>query len=136
MLGRTYSIGYENDLERTLITRPIERITDPVLPWAIWYPVRRAGMSEKLPNDEQRTILMEHGGIGRAYGKAGLAYDIRLASYGLDKNDNDFVIGLLGHELFPLSRIVERMRKTRQTSEFLVNLGPFFVGKAVWQRSS
>jgi chlorite dismutase len=135
MLGRTYSIGYEDDLERALITRPIERVTDPGLPWALWYPVRRSGAFEQLSADEQRTILMEHGGIGRAYAKADLAYDIRLACFGLDKNDNDFVIGLLGHELFPLSNLVERMRKTRQTSQYLTHLGPFFVGKAVWQNA-
>jgi chlorite dismutase len=133
MMGRTYAIGYEDDLEHVLIKRPIERVTDPSLRWAVWYPVRRSGAFEQLPSDEQRTILMEHGGIGRAYGKADLAYDIRLACFGLDKNDNDFVIGLLGHELFPLSAIVERMRKTRQTSQYLTNLGPFFVGKAIWQ---
>jgi len=134
MLGRTYSIGYEADLERTLITRPIERVTDPALPWAVWYPVRRSGAFQGLSREEQRTILMEHGGIGRAYGEAGLAQDIRLACYGLDKHDNDFVIGLLGSALFPLSRLVERMRKTKQTSQYLTHLGPFFVGKAVWQK--
>lgn len=133
MLGRTYTLGYEDDLEQVLITRPIKRVTDPFLPWAVWYPVRRSGAFEQLSPDEQRTILMEHGGIGRAYGKADLAYDIRLACFGLDKNDNDFVIGLLGHELYPLSAIVERMRKTRQTSQYLVQLGPFFVGKVIWQ---
>jgi chlorite dismutase len=135
MLGRTYSIGYEADLEKTLITRPSERVTDSKLPWAIWYPVRRSGAFEQLSSGEQRTILMEHGGVGRAYGKAKLAYDIRLACFGLDKNDNDFVIGLLGSELHPLSSIVERMRKTKQTSQYLSNLGPFFVGKAVWQKN-
>ncbi len=134
MLGRTYSIGYESDLEQVLIKRPVERVTDPALPWAVWYPVRRSGAFEELSADEQRTILMEHGGIGSAYGKADLAYDIRLACYGLDKNDNDFVIGLLGHELYPLSSVVERMRKTKQTAHYLTNLGPFFVGKAVWQQ--
>lgn len=133
MLGRTYTIGYENDLEKVLITRPIQRVTDPSLPWVVWYPVRRSGAFEHLSAEEQRTILMEHGGIGRAYGKADLAYDIRLACFGLDKNDNDFVIGLLGHELFPLSAIVERMRKTKQTSQYLTQLGPFFVGKVIWQ---
>jgi chlorite dismutase len=133
MLGRTYALGYENDLEEVLIKRPINRVTDPSLAWTVWYPVRRSGAFEQLPADEQRTILMEHGGIGRAYGKADLAYDIRLACFGLDKNDNDFVIGLLGHELYPLSAIVERMRKTRQTSQYLTNLGPFFIGKVVWQ---
>ena len=135
MLGRTYTLGYENDLEEVLIKRPIGRVTDPSLSWAVWYPVRRSGAFEKLSSDDQRTILMEHGGIGRAYGNADLAYDIRLACFGLDKNDNDFVIGLLGHELHPLSAIVERMRKTKQTSQYLTNLGPFFVGKVIWQSS-
>jgi chlorite dismutase len=133
MLGRTYTIGYENNLEQVLIRRPIERVTDPNLSWAVWYPVRRSGAFQQLSTNDQRTILMEHGGIGRSYGKADLAYDIRLACFGLDKNDNDFVIGLLGHELYPLSAIVERMRKTKQTSQYLTNLGPFFVGKVVWQ---
>lgn len=134
MLGRTYAIGYEPDLERVLITRPIERVTDPDLRWAVWYPVRRSGAFEGLSADQQRTILMEHGGIGRSYGEAGLAYDIRLACFGLDRSDNDFVIGLLGHDLHPLSALVERMRKTVQTSQYLTNLGPFFVGRAAWQR--
>ncbi|MFW5940455.1 MAG: chlorite dismutase family protein [Chloroflexota bacterium] len=133
MLGRTYAIGYESDLEQTLIKRPQRRVTDPNLPWAIWYPLRRSGSFEQLNPDEQRVILMEHGGIGRAFGKAGHGYDIRLACHGLDKNDNDFVVGLVGPELYPLSHIVERMRKTKQTSLHLERLGPFFIGKAVWQ---
>jgi chlorite dismutase len=135
MLGRTYAIGYEQDLERTLITRPRERVTDPSLPWAIWYPLRRAGSFEQLSAEEQRVILMEHGGIGRAFGEAGHGYDIRLACYGLDKNDNDFIVGLVGPQLYPLSLIVQRMRKTKQTSLHLERLGPFFVGKVAWQAS-
>jgi hypothetical protein len=43
------------------------------------------------------------------------------------------VIGLVGPELLPLSMIVQRMRKTKQTSLHLERLGPFFVGKVVWQ---
>jgi chlorite dismutase len=135
MLGRTYTIGYEQDLEQVLIRRPIMRVTDPGLSWAVWYPLRRSGKFEQLPAEEQRKILMEHGGIGRSYGKANLAYDIRLACFGLDKHDNDFVVGLLGHELHPLSAVVERMRKTKQTSQYLTNLGPFFVGKVLWQNN-
>jgi len=131
MFGRTYALGYEQDLEQTLITRPAARVTDLAAPWAIWYPLRRHGSFVNLPAQEQRTILMEHGGIGRAYGRAGYGVDIRLACYGLDKNDNDFVVALLGPELFPLSSIVERMRKTRQTSEYLSSLGPFFIGKII-----
>jgi chlorite dismutase len=136
MLGRTYAIGYEQDLEETLITRPSTRVTDPKTPWAIWYPLRRKGSFVNLPAEEQRTILMEHGGIGRAYGRAGYGGDIRLACYGLDKNDNDFVVALVGPELYPLSAIVERMRKTKQTSQYLESLGPFFIGKAIYQSDS
>jgi hypothetical protein len=135
MFGRTYSLGYEPDLEEALIRRPRQRILDPALPWAIWYPLRRSGSFEQLSAEEQRVILMEHGGIGRSFGRAGLGHDVRLACYGLDKNDNDFVIGLLGPQLYPLSAIVQRMRKTKQTSLHLERLGPFFVGKAAWQSS-
>ena len=135
MLGRTYAMGYEPDLEHTLINRPRQRVTNPEWPWAIWYPLRRAGTFEQLSAQEQRVILMEHGGVGRSFGNAGLGTDIRLACHGLDKNDNDFVIGLVGPQLYPLSSIVQRMRKTRQTSLHLESLGPFFVGKAVWQNN-
>lgn len=133
MFGRTYAIGYEQDLVEALIDRPRRKVANPDLPWAIWYPLRRKGTFEQLSAEEQRTILMEHGGIGMAYGRAGLGTDIRLACHGLDKNDNDFVIGLLGPDLTPLSKIVERMRKTKQTSQYLAHLGPFFIGKAIYQ---
>lgn len=133
MLGRTYALGNEDNLERSLLVRPIEKVCDPKMPWAVWYPLRRAGSFEQLPPQEQRVILMEHGGIGHAYGRAGYGTDIRLACHGLDKNDNDFVVALLGPELYPLSSIVQRMRKTKQTSLHLERLGPFFVGRALWQ---
>lgn len=133
MLGRTYALGYEPDLERALVHRPRQRVLDTNMPWAIWYPLRRSGSFEQLPAKEQRMILMEHGGVGRSFGRAGYGYDIRLACHGLDKNDNDFVIGLIGPQLHPLSAIVQRMRKTKQTALHLASLGPFFVGKAVWQ---
>ncbi len=136
MLGRTYAIGYEQDLEETLVERPRRRVLDPALPWAIWYPLRRAGSFEQLSRREQDTVLMEHGGIGMAFGRAGLGYDIRLACHGLDRDDNDFVIGLLGPELHPLSIIVQRMRKTKQTSLHLERLGPFFVGRVAYQSPS
>lgn len=133
MLGRTYALGYEADLEETLVDRPRRRVLDPSLPWAIWYPLRRAGSFEQLSRKEQNMVLMEHGGIGMAFGRAGLGYDIRLACHGLDQADNDFVVGLLGPELHPLSVIVQRMRKTKQTSLHLERLGPFFVGRVAWQ---
>jgi hypothetical protein len=134
MMGRTYAMGNEDDLERALLTRPVEKLCDPKMPWAVWYPLRRAGTFEQLSPQEQRVILMEHGGIGHAYGRAGYGTDIRLACHGLDKNDNDFVVGLLGPELYPLSSIVQRMRKTKQTSLHLEHLGPFFIGRALWHQ--
>ena len=133
MFGRTYAFGHEEDLDETLVGRPRRRVLDPKLRWAIWYPLRRSGSFERLPRKEQNAILMEHGGVGTAFGRAGLGYDVRLACHGLDRNDNDFVIGLLGPELHPLSTIVQRMRKTRQTSLHLERLGPFFVGRVAWQ---
>ena len=133
MFGRSYSSGYEADLEHVLIKRPIQRLCNPAWPWAIWYPLRRAGAFERLSAQDQRAIMIEHGNIGATFTAGEYGYDIRLSSHGLDKHDNDFVIGLIGKELYPLSAMVQAMRKTRQTSEFLENLGPFFIGKAVWQ---
>jgi chlorite dismutase len=133
MLGRTYSFGYEPDLQQTLLTGPRKKVLDPDWRWAIWYPLRRKKNFERLPEDEQRAILGEHGKLGFKFGKAGLAKDIRLACHGIDKNDNDFVIGVIGRKLHPLSACIEAMRKTRQTSEYLESLGPFFIGRAVWQ---
>ena len=56
------------------------------------------------------------------------AHDVRLACHGIDAADNEFVIGLVGGTLHPLSHLVQAMRKTRQTSEFIAQMGPFFVG--------
>jgi len=79
-------------------------------------------------------VLREHSVIGHAFGSAGYAQDIRLACAGLDKNDNDFVIGLVGRELYPLSACVQAMRKTRQTASYIQQMGPFFVGRTLWQK--
>jgi chlorite dismutase len=133
MLGRTYSLGHEVDLEDWLLKKPQRVACNPEWKWAIWYPLRRFGSFATLSRKEQNEILMEHGKIGRAFGNADLGHDIRLACYGLDKNDNDIVIGLIGKELHPLSMLVQRMRKTTQTSQHIKELGPFFIGKAVWQ---
>ncbi len=133
MLGRTYSLGYEPDLLEVLLHRPRRTVLNPEWPWAVWYPLRRSGRFAQLPADEQRVILAEHGAIGMSFGAADLAHDIRLACYGLDRSDNDFVIGLVGKALYPLSAIVQAMRKTQQTSLYIERLGPFFVGRAVWQ---
>ena len=97
-------------------------------PWHVWYPLRRTGEFATLDPAEQRSILKEHGTIGMAYGRQGLAHDVRLACHGLDTNDNEFVIGLVGRKLHPLSHLVQTMRTTRQTSRYIRSMGPFFVG--------
>jgi chlorite dismutase len=133
MLGRTYASGFEPDLEDWLLARPRRTVLNPVWPWGIWYPLRRTGAFARLSPQEQGTILREHGTLGRGYGEADLAHDIRLACHGLDTHDNDFVIGLIGRDLHPLSHLVQAMRRTAQTSQYLQSLGPFFVGHVLWQ---
>ena len=133
MLGRTYALGHEPNLQEWLLDTPRRRMTDAEFPWGVWYPLRRKGEFGLLPAEEQRAILSEHGRIGHSFGETGLALDVRLACFGLDQNDNDFVIGLIGKELFPLSACVQAMRKTRQTSSYIEKMGPFFVGRAVYQ---
>jgi len=128
MLGRTYATGYEPDLRFWLLQRPVDTARNERWPWAVWYPLRRSGAFARLEPKEQAAILREHGAIGRSYGEQDLAHDIRLACHGLDAHDNEFVIGLIGKELHPLSHVVQSMRKTRQTAEFIAQMGPFFVG--------
>ena len=135
MMGRTYAIGHEPDLKDWLMDKPRRSVTSPEWPWAIWYPLRRKGEFANIPPEEQGPILSEHGKIGHAFGTAGYAQDVRLACFGLDKNDNDFVIGLIGKELYPLSACIQAMRKTKQTSRYIQEMGPFFVGRAVWQKT-
>ena len=135
MLGRTYALGHERDLEDWLLKRPRRVATNPEWPWAVWYPLRRKGSFALLPPKEQGEILMEHGVIGRAFGEKDLGHDIRLTCFGLDRNDNDFVIALIGKDLHPLSALVQTMRGTKQTSTYIERMGPFFVGRAVWQKA-
>jgi chlorite dismutase len=135
MFGRTYSSGFEDNLRFWLLERPRNTCLNPAWPWAVWYPLRRSGAFEKLSSKDQAGILREHAAIGRSYGEQDLAHDVRLACHGLDRNDNEFVIGLIGKDLHPLSHVVQVMRKTRQTSEYIVQMGPFFVGRAAWRSS-
>ncbi len=134
MLGRTYATGYESDLNFWLLQRPIDNAVNPDYRWTVWYPLRRTGSFEALSIKEQAGILREHAAIGRAYGEQDIATDIRLACHGMDAKDNEFVIGVLGKDLHPLSHLVQRMRKTQQTSTYIQQMGPFFVGYAVWQK--
>lgn len=131
MLGRTYSNGHEPDLEHALLHRSVENVMHADYGWHIWYPLRRSGAFATLDPHEQSMILREHAAIGMAYGKQELAHDIRLACHGLDAKDNEFVIGVVGPALYPLSHLVQTMRKTKQTSQFISQMGPFFVGKVI-----
>jgi hypothetical protein len=133
MFGRTYASGFEADLDEWLLRRPRRTALNPAWPWAVWYPLRRTGAFGRLSPKEQGEIIREHSVLGHAYGDADLAHDIRLACHGLDARDNDFVIGLVGRELHPLSHLVQAMRKTVQTSQYIQTLGPFFIGHALWQ---
>ena len=136
MFGRSYTTGFEPDLEDWLLYKPRRTALNPDWPWALWYPLRRTGAFSALPREEQGKILREHGMIGRSYAEDDLAHDIRLACHGIDTRDNEFVIGLVGKDLYPLSHLVQTMRKTKQTSQYIQSMGPFFVGYAVWQSPS
>ncbi len=134
MMGRSYALGHEPDLDDWLLDKPRRSATTPDWPWAVWYPLRRTGAFQSLSPEDQTSILREHGAIGHAFGAAGYAQDIRLACFGLDQNDNDFLIGLVGPDLHPLSACVQAMRKTRQTAGYIQQMGPFFIGRAAWQK--
>ena len=131
MIGRSYSTGHEPELEFSLLQRPIKNVMEEAYAWHVWYPLRRTGAFAALEGIQQSHILREHATIGMAYGAQELAHDIRLACHGLDANDNEFVIGLVGKELHPLSHLVQAMRKTKQTSEYIAKMGPFFVGNVL-----
>ena len=133
MVGRTYGTGREQDLADWLLHKPRRNALNPEHPWAIWYPLRRLGAFARLSRGEQGKILGEHALIGRAYGEIGKAVDIRLECHGLDRDDNEFLLGIIGPELYPLSKLIKDMRATRQTSEFIQTMGPFFVGRALYQ---
>ncbi len=133
MIGRTYSGGREADLEDWLLRKPRRNAFNPKLPWTVWYPLRRKPEFELLTKEEQGKILFEHAKLGMTYGQMGFAHDIRLACHGLDQNDNEFVLGIVSPDLHPISRLVQDMRKTQQTSKYIQSLGPFFVGKVFWQ---
>jgi chlorite dismutase len=133
MFGRTYATGREHDLEHMLLRKPRETALNVEWPWAVWYPLRRKAGFSVLEPEKQGKILHEHAMIGMSFGQADYAHDVRLACHGLDKDDNEFVIGLVGKDLAPLSQCVQEMRKTVQTSKWIRKLGPFFVGRALWQ---
>ena len=134
MFGRTYSSGFEADLEDWLLARP--RRTALGAGVAVGDLVSPPPDRDVRPAHARRSRARSSRSTrcsGRTYGEADLAHDVRLACHGLDTHDNDFVIGLVGRELHPLSHLVQTMRRTAQTSEFIQTLGPFFVGHALWR---
>ena len=133
MTGRTYASGREKDLQDWLLVHARRNVLNPDKVWAIWYPLRRIGAFNRLPRAEQAKMMGEHSWIGRSYGEAGLASDIRLECHGLDRDDNEFIIGLVGERLHVLSKLIKDMRLTRQTSEYMEKMGPFFIGRAIYQ---
>ena len=135
MVGRTYSTGREDDLEDWLRHRPVRAVLDRDWPWAVWYPLRRSGTFERLDEPTRTQVYQDHARVGSDYAEAGLVRDIHLRCVGLDENDNDLLVGLIGRDLRPLSQLVQSMRVTRHTSEFVTRMGPFFVGRAVWRQS-
>lgn len=133
MFGRSYSAGREADLADWLLKKPRRNALTPKYAWTVWYPLRRKPEFELLTKEEQGKILFEHAKIGMTYGQNDLVHDIRLACYGMDAHDNEFVLGLVSADLHPLSRVVQDMRKTQQTARYIQSLGPFFIGKVFWQ---
>ena len=128
MIGRTYATGHEPDLEHALLRRAVENVSNEAYRWHVWYPLRRTGAFAKLDPHEQRRSSASTRRSAWPTAQQELAHDVRLACHGLDAEDNEFVIGLVGRELHPLSHLVQAMRRTRQTSEFIAKMGPFFVG--------
>jgi chlorite dismutase len=132
MFGKTYSNGHEKDLEEYLFKKPIRNVCKDEWEWALWYPLRRKGPFYVQPPADQCRMLLHHAAIGKAFSDVGAAHDVRLKCFGMDGKDNEYVVGIIGDDLHCLSRVVEEMRKTRHTAEFLESLGPFFVGKKIW----
>src|SRR5579862_7269270 len=82
MMGRTYALGHEPDLEEWLLDRPGKVVTDGEWRWHVWYPLRRRGEFNSMSAEDQIAVLREHGRIGHSFGEAGFAHDIRLACFG------------------------------------------------------
>lgn len=133
MFGKTYSNGHEKDLEEYLFKKPIRNTTRDDYEWAVWYPLRRKGPFYVQPPADQCRMLLHHAAIGKSFSDLGAAHDIRLKCFGMDGQDNEYVVGLVGDNLHGLSRVVEEMRKTKHTAEYIDSLGPFFVGKKIWK---
>jgi len=133
MFGKTYTNGHEKDMEHFLLKKPVLAALEEKNVFGIWYPMRRKGEFWMLEPDLKCQYVLHHASIGRAYGAAGMATDVRLNCFGMDEADNEFVIGLIGQDLNILSKIIQDMRMTKHTSLYMDKLGPFFVGHKKFQ---
>ena len=53
MMGRTYALGHEPNLEDWLMHRSPRSVTSPEWKWHVWYPLRRKGeFNALLPEDQ------------------------------------------------------------------------------------
>lgn len=134
MTGCTYSTGRDANPEDWMLQRPRRTARNPAWDWAVWYPLRRKSEFALLSKEEQGKLLFEHAMMAKPYGDIDAAADVRLACYGIDAGDNEFVLGLIGPALYPLSHLVQEMRKSQQTARYIQSLGPFFVGHVFWRR--
>ncbi len=114
---------------------PRRVVTDSDWKWHVWYPLRRKGEFNACCRKSSRRFCASTVKSATASATRGLAQDIRLACFGMDQHDNDFVIGLIGKELYPLSACIQAMRRTQQTAQHMQQMGPFFIGKAIWQKT-
>jgi chlorite dismutase len=134
MTGCTYSTGRDANPDDWMLQRPRRNSRNPAWDWAVWYPLRRKSEFALLPKEEQGKMLFEHAMMAKPYGDIDSAADVRLSCHGIDTNDNEFVLGLIGPSLYPLSHLVQEMRKSQQTSRYIQSLGPFFIGHVAWRR--
>ena len=69
MLGRSYSSGFEPDLEHWVLKRPRETVLNEMWPWAVWYPPA-GGAFARSASRAGRHPAPEHGMIGRCTQRA------------------------------------------------------------------
>ena len=132
MLGRTYSIGYEQDLEETLFKRPLSKMLDAE------EHLGRSGIRSSAPRSSTRCRRSISARSSRSMARSRTATRAMRTTSASRATASTRTIttsssGLVGAQLHPLSAIVQEMRKTEQTSQYLDSLGPFFVGRAIWQ---
>ena len=120
-----------------LLHRPRRTVLNPEWKWAVWYPLRRSGKFAQLPADEQRVILAEHGDHRHVVRRRPTTPTTSAwPATASTRTTTTSSSACIGKDLYPLSAIVQTMRKTQQTSLYLERLGPFFVGRALWQSPS